>query len=473
MKRSELFFGAVLVPMDYLALLAAGAGAYFLRVSSPLQQVRPVLFSVDLPLREYMQLAAIVAAVIVGVFALQGLYTLQATRRLFDEFTRILGGITIGFMIVIVFSFFSAGLFQSRFIVLAAFGLSLLLVTLGRLLVKLSQQELLRRGMGVHRVLLAGNGRFSIELKDLFSRRLDLGYRVVGAIDRVEWANLEEIYRYRGIDEVIQTDPTMPAEDNLLLLDFCEQYKIDYKYVPNLFESHAVNVHYKQVGTVPLLELSRTPLEGWGRIAKRSIDIFGSVLGLVILSPVFLCTALAIKMDTKGPIFYKQVRVGRNMKPFEIMKFRSMFLKDCVGPKYGGYKAAKKYEELRHGANERTGPLFKMKNDPRITKMGRFIRKTRIDELPQLFNVLKGEMSLFGPRPHLAEEIERYDKYQRKLFTIKPGMSGMAQVAGNAGLPFDEEARIDIAYIESWSIRLDFVLLLKTLKILFTDRNAV
>ncbi|MEX0649948.1 MAG: sugar transferase [Candidatus Andersenbacteria bacterium] len=474
MKRSELFFGAILVPLDFIALLIAGALAYYLRTSGPIQELRPATFELDLPLTEYIQLVAVVAAVIIIIFAVQGLYTLQVTRKALDEFTKIFSGISIGIMLVVLYIFLSAELFQSRFILLAAYGFAIIMVSFGRYFVKRMQQVLLRRGMGVHRVVLAGNGKFATQLTELFKRRPDLGYKVVGDIETITWSALEDVYRRQGIDEVIQTNPNMTETDNVVVLDFCEQYKVDYKYIPNTFEAHSVNVRFRQVGPIPLLELQRTPLEGWGRIAKRTTDIIGAALGITFLSPVFLVTTLLIKRESPGPVFYRQIRIGKNMKPFEIFKFRSMYLEYCVGARYGGKAAEKKYEELRQRMNERKdGPLFKMKDDPRITKVGRAIRRLRIDELPQLFNVLVGDMSLFGPRPHLPEEVQKYDKHHRKLFTLKPGMSGMAQVAGNAGLPFKEEARLDIAYIENWSLWLDIVLLLKTLRIVFTDKNAV
>lgn len=472
MKRSELFFGAIVLPLDFLALLSAAAAAYFLRTSMYVQRVRPAVFELDLPIAEYMQLVTVVSVVIVIIFAMLGLYVMQSTRRVLDEFTRIFSGISIGIMLVILYIFLSAELFQSRFIVMAAYLLAVVLVMSGRYAVRRVQRYLLKRGFGIHRVVLAGNGRVAHELDRLFQRRPLLGYRAVGNLPQISYDALERIYHTHGIDEVIQTNSALPDEDNLVLLDFCEQYKIDYKYVPNMFETYAANVRFRTIGTFPMMELMRTPLDGWGRIAKRIIDIVGAVAGLVVLSPLFLLTAWRIKQNSPGPVFYKQIRVGRNMRPFEIVKFRSMYLEDCIGPEYGGAQAARKYEELKR-QNERRGPLFKMKADPRITQVGRIIRHWRIDELPQLFNVLKGEMSLLGPRPHLQNEVEQYDKYHRKLFTIKPGMSGMAQVAGSAGLSFEEEAKLDIVYIEQWSLWLDVVLLLKTFRILLTDKNAV
>lgn len=473
MKKSELFFGAIVLPIDYLVLLLSGAAAYYLRVSPRVQHLRPAVFEVDLPFADFMQLSAIVAALIVMIFAVQGLYSMQATRRTLDETTSIFSGITLGVMLVIVAMFLRAEVFQSRFILLAAYVFAVAFVLFGRLAVRRVQRVMLSRGYGVHRVLLAGNGRLAKKLSLVFAQRPQLGYRVVANVPIVRWDMLEVAMRENGVDEVIQTDPTLPEEDNLLLLDFCEQYKVDYKYIPNLFETHAAHMRFRQLGSVPLMELLRTPLDGWGRIAKRSMDVIGVALGGIILSPVLAGVALLIKLDSPGSVFYRQTRIGRNMRPFDMYKFRSMRAEYCVGEQYGGVEAAALDDKLREGVNERSGPLFKMKRDPRITRVGRTLRKWRIDELPQLINVLRGEMSLLGPRPHLPKEVARYDKFQRKLFTIKPGMSGMAQVAGSSGLPFDEEAKLDIAYIEQWSLRLDVILLLKTFKILFTDPNAV
>lgn len=473
MKRSELFFGAVRLPLDFGAVLTAAIVAYALRVSPTVQRIRPAVFEIDLPFLEYMQLAVLVALVTVAVFALHGLYAMQSTRRYLDEATRIFSGVSIGIMLVIIAMFLRAEQFQSRFILLAAYVFALILVMIGRLLVRWLQVTLLKRGFGVHRVALAGNGRYALQLAEIFRRLPRLGYSVVGIPAVVNWEVMESLYQNEGLDEVIQTDPLMSEEDNLVLLEFCDKYKIDYKYIPNMFEAHAANVHFRQLGGIPVMELQRTPLDGWGRVAKRATDIVGALVGMVLFSPVLLTTAVAIRINSRGPILYSQVRMGRNKRPFNIYKFRSMYMEYCTGAKYGGGVADKFEEGLRKKTNERQGPLFKMRNDPRITPVGRFIRKWRIDELPQFINVLRGEMSLLGPRPHLSHEVELYDKHHQKLFTIKPGMSGMAQVNGNAGLTFEQEANLDIAYIENWSFKTDIVLLIKTFWLLVTDKNAV
>lgn len=473
MKRSELLFDAILLPLDFTALLAAGIAAYYLRISPLVQRVRPALFTVDLPFGRYMQLALIVATVIVIIFALQGCYTMRSRRRLYDEMTRIFSGISMGVLIIIIYTFLSAELFQSRFIVAAAYFFAILFVAYGRLLIRRIQREALRRGYGVYRVALVGNGRYGTELAQAFRQRPELGYRVVGELDSVDRVQLDTLHATRGIDEMIQTDASLTDRDNWQLLDFCDQHKIDYKYVPNFFETQASNVQFRQLQGVPIIELLRTPLEGWGRIAKRSMDIIGSLIGLVVLAPLFVVVAVAIRLDSPGPVFYKQVRVGRNKELFKIYKFRSLKREYCLGEEYGGMTAEAVEQQLRQQTNERAGPLFKMRNDPRHTRVGKWVRCWRIDELPQLINVLRGEMSLLGPRPHLPKEVEQYSKHHRKLFTIKPGMSGMAQVHGSSGLTFEQEAKLDIGYIENWALKTDIILLLRTLRIVFIDKNAV
>jgi lipopolysaccharide/colanic/teichoic acid biosynthesis glycosyltransferase len=220
------------------------------------------------------------------------------------------------------------------------------------------------------------------------------------------------------------------------------------------------NVELNTFDGAPIIEIKRTSLDGWGKIIKRAVDIFGSLVGLIILSPFFLITALIIKIDSSGPVFVKLKRISQKQN-FYLYKFRSMI---------------KNAEELKKeilDKNERNGgPLFKIKNDPRITRFGRLLRKYRIDESPQLLNVLKGEMSLVGPRPHQPDEIAQYAKHHKKVLLIKPGITGMAQISGSSDLPFEEEVKLDTYYIENWSLMKDIYILLKTLIVLFRDKSA-
>lgn len=473
MKRSELFFGAILVPIDFISLVLAGVLAYYLRISPAVQQFRPALFTLELPFREYFGLAVIVTLVIQIIFALMGLYALRSHRRIVDEVTRIISGVSLGVMLIVLYIFLAAELFQSRFILVAAYALALVLVTFSRMLVRRLQSLLLWKGYGAYRVVVVGNGKYGPLLAQLVRDKPQLGYRLIEHVEQPRWDVLEKLQERYGLDEMIQAEPSLPMEDTLMLLDFCDQYKIDYRYVPNLFATQATNVRFQQMNGVPLVELARTPLDGWGRIAKRILDLVVGGGGMVLLSPFLLLLVVLIKLDSAGPVLYRQVRIGRHKKEFEILKFRTMRLQYCLGERYGGVQAEEMDRRLRQQTNERSGPLFKMRNDPRITRMGRFLRRWRIDEVPQLLNVLRGEMSLLGPRPHLPKEVARYTKHHRKLFEVKPGMSGMAQVHGSSSLNFDEEVKLDLGYIENWSLKLDIILLLKTLRVLLTDKSAV
>jgi exopolysaccharide biosynthesis polyprenyl glycosylphosphotransferase len=240
---------------------------------------------------------------------------------------------------------------------------------------------------------------------------------------------------------------------------FCEKNHIILKYSADILSNS--NLEFSTLAGVPIAEIKKTKLDGWGKIFKRLSDILLSFILLIILIPIFLIIFFVIKIDSKGPIFYASKRVGAKGEKIRIWKFRSM----VIGAENMKNKLLKE--------NERTnGPLFKMENDPRVTKVGKFIRRLSIDELPQLWNVLKGNMSLVGPRPHEPNEVEKYKDYQFKLLNIKPGMTGMAQVSGRSDLNFEDEVRLDIFYIENWSPKLDLIILLKTPWVVLARKGA-
>jgi exopolysaccharide biosynthesis polyprenyl glycosylphosphotransferase len=216
------------------------------------------------------------------------------------------------------------------------------------------------------------------------------------------------------------------------------------------------------VGGVPVVEVRRTALEGWGAIAKRVFDLLIAGLLIIILSPVMLVIALAIKTNSKGPVIYKNERVGYKGRTFKLYKFRSMLAELSTGAEFGGEKALELEKKLIEENSIKEGPVYKIKNDPRVTSVGRFIRETSLDELPQLFNVMNGTMSLVGPRPHQPREVEKYESHEKRVLAVRPGITGLAQISGRSEIPFADEARLDNFYIEHWSLITDLIILIKT-----------
>ncbi|MFA6529186.1 MAG: exopolysaccharide biosynthesis polyprenyl glycosylphosphotransferase, partial [Candidatus Gracilibacteria bacterium] len=271
------------------------------------------------------------------------------------------------------------------------------------------------------------------------------------------------------IEEVVQTQYNLGGKEAPEILEFCRSRQIQYHFIPDLVQIHQKNIDVATIGGIPLITLRPTPLEGWGKVWKRLFDITGAGLGLIAVSPVFLIISIIIKLeDPKSTILFRYLddgtqvkRVGQYAKLFNFYKFRTM--------KPGTHNL--RYTELAD-KNTRDGPLVKIENDPRITRIGNFIRRTDLDELPQLWNVLKGEMSLVGPRPHLPEEVAKYDEHNRFVFTIKPGITGLAQISGRSDLSFKEEMKLDSYYIENWSLLLDIRIILKTFWAIVGDRKA-
>ena len=461
MKKAELAFSAVLVPLDYAALVAAGLAAYQIRFST-ISGLRPV--TEVIPYHLFLNIILVIAAIWIAIFSVSGLYAIRASRRAIDEIASIFLACSTGILLIIVGIFFRRELFASRFVVLASWVLAFVFVVIERAIVRVIQHAVLTRGIGVHNLVIIGKNGAAGDIVGYTNAHPSLGYRIVERFDDVDdalFSSLVSRMQTGRIDEIIMASPGASKEETLRVLDFCNEFHLMFRYTADLFDTQASNIDIQTLAGIPIIEIKRTRLDGWGKILKRTFDIIGSSILLVLLSPFLLVIGTIIKLDSDGPIIKTLERVGEGGKYFKLYKFRSMV------------KNAEALKEQLLDKNERNGPLFKMKNDPRITRIGRFLRRTSIDELPQLINVLKGEMSLVGPRPHEPDEVARYEKHHKKLLTIKPGITGMAQTSGRSNLTFDDEARLDTYYIENWSLKLDIQILSKTPWVVLSMRSAV
>ncbi len=461
MKKSELIFGSLLVPVDFLMILIAGIVTYFLRTSPLVVQWRPVLFSLNLPFSRFFGILIIAAIFTLLIFALSGLYKIRASRRLFEEFSRVIISTSAVILAIIVFLFLTGGEFESRFLILATWILVILFVFIGRFFIKKFQRYLVGRyNIGTHNVLVIGGDGMSENIIKEINRRPDLGYRIIRHFPNLDIEKIKRAVKNPSVDTVILASPKYERREILDILDFCDEHRKGFKFVPNLFQALTTNIEIDTLGGVPLIEIKKTSLDGWGKIIKRGVDISGSAIGLILLLPFLSFIGLIIKLDSSGPVFVRLKRVSQG-REFNLYKFRSM-VKNAEELK----KELLKYNEREEG------PLFKMKDDPRITRVGRILRKFRLDEFLQLINVFKGEMSLVGPRPHQPDEIADYERHHKRVLFLKSGMTGLAQISGSSDLPFEEEVKLDTYYIENWSLKKDVYILLKTFLVLFIDRSA-
>ncbi len=459
MKRSELVFTLLLVPMDFFALLAAASAAFFLRFHPYFTSLRPVIF--DLRYEQFLTIATPFILIWLAVFAVAGLYS-TSRRRIASELGKIILACSTGMALVFAILFFSREFFESRFIALAAWGCSILFVAMTRLVVRGLQRSLRRFGMGTRRIVVIGKNSTAEALMEEFHHKKRLGFRIVGHHKRFDsqvGKQLIEMANNDLIDEIVLADPEADRKTRLELIALTESEHIGFLYTADLFAAAVGRSIHHTFSGIPVIEVQKTPLDGWGAIYKRLFDILGSLLFIFLTSPLMLLTAIAIKLDSRGPILFStidknmpSIRIGQNGKPFRYFKFRSMI----PGTHF------MRYNELADQNIRKGSPMVKIKNDPRVTRVGKFIRQFSMDELPEFFLVLLGRMSLVGPRPHLPEEVDKYKPEHKKVHTIKPGITGMAQISGRANLDFEDEVRLDTYYIEHWSPWLDLYILLKT-----------
>ncbi|MBU1131394.1 sugar transferase [Patescibacteria group bacterium] len=461
MKKLELTFAAILVPLDYLALLMAGTLAYFLRFESFVTEIRPVIFEMNFQI--FFRILSFVAIAWIIVFALNGLYTIKR-HKLISDFSKIFVACSAATLIIVVAFFFNFNLFSSRLIILTGWLLSIIIISLERVVIHYIKKIFYKKGIGVRQVVIIGDNKNAQDIINEFNNKPTFGFKVLknfSNFDSSTGEQLNEILKEQEIDDVILANPELPLEQKNSLVNFCTDHQLNYKYAASLLETKLINFDLSAVGGVPLIEVKQTRLDGWGRIIKRLFDLITALLILIILSPLLIILGLFVKLTSAGPMIVKLPRIGANGQRFSVLKFRSM-IKD----------AHKLKPELAEYNERIDGPLFKMEDDPRITKFGKFLRRWSLDELPQIINVISGQMSLVGPRPHEPEEVARYKTRQKKLLAIKPGITGMAQVSGRSDLQWEEEVRLDTYYVENWSLALDIQILLKTPRAVVGRRGA-
>jgi exopolysaccharide biosynthesis polyprenyl glycosylphosphotransferase len=470
MKKSELFFAAILVPVDFAVVVASAAIAYWLRFTPGIVEIKPVLF--DLPFNEYIKIALVIAPFFILIFAVEGLYSLKTTRTFWREFLKIVISTTVGITIIILAIFLRREWFSSRFIILSAWLIAIFLIAVARYIINFIQKLLLvYRGIGVHRLALIGKSGYCDMICRRFRENPEYGYKIIVQENTINIDSLRQIHKEKGIDEILICDPDIPARELREASDFSHRNRIEFKFVPAILQSISTNFEIKTLFDEPIIVIKNTPLDGWGKIAKRAFDIISSFLGIIITSPIMILAAIAVKLDSRGPVIFKNERVGHEGN-FNTLKFRYMKLEYCTGEQNPAHLEALNLEkELIEKQSIRRGPLYKIKRDPRKTRVGRIIEALSIDELPQLFNVLKGDMSLVGPRPHQPREVDKYETWQKRTLSIKPGITGLAQISGRSDLSFTDEARLDIYYIENWSLWLDIEILFKTFFVLLKKRK--
>jgi exopolysaccharide biosynthesis polyprenyl glycosylphosphotransferase len=424
---------------------------------------------------QYYKVLIFVTLIWLAIFKLIGLYEERKFSALIDELAALVLGVTISALTLISLLFLYQEFWVSRLVIVNAWWISLILLSFLRFGVYFLKRVLRLRGWGVKNTLVLGAGEMGQLITLKVGRDKTLGYRVVGFLDDDPEkmgksfhnvlvvgaiSKIFEIVKEEKIDEVIVASTRISVQRILDIITECERFGIEFKIVPGILELIASRLDVDDVGGVPLLTVSEIKLQGFNAVLKRCTDILFSAIGILILSPFFILFALLVKYTSKGPILFLQERVGLDGKTFSMYKFRSMVK-----------NAEELLPEVKH-LSEAEGNLFKIKDDPRITPLGKFMRRWSVDEYPQLFNVLFGHMSLVGPRPPLPREFSNYTVWHKKRLRVRPGITGLWQVSGRSLLPFEDMVRLDIYYIENWSLWLDFKILLRTVFVVFLGSGA-
>ncbi len=461
------------IPLDIVLINASMLLAYWVRYE--LQWFRDV--SYYHPMTAYIPFSILLTILMLAAFHIDRVYRQWRGQQWLDHVYHIINAAAKSVVILFAATFFIdifRPLEYSRLLFLQAGVIVTLLLSLARLAQLWAESLLRTRGVGVSRVIIVGAGEAGRTVMRTTVARPELGYHIVGFVDdnpekqtnigRFKALgpvdSLPQLIEEETVDEVIITLPWMSHRKIMRIVRECAQRQVSARIVPDLFQMSLSQVDVDDLGGVPLIGVREVGFSLSALVIKRAVDIVGAIVCLSAAAPLMALITLAIRIDSPGPSIFRQTRVGLGGQLFEMYKFRSM--------RQG---AEGELEDLRE-LDEVDGVTFKIKEDPRATHMGRFLRRTSLDELPQFWNVLRGEMSLVGPRPNLPEEVSRYVEWHKKRLQVPPGITGMWQVSGRSLLSFDETVLLDLYYVENWSLWLDCKILLRTVPTVLTGEGA-
>lgn len=468
-NNASIVYSFFLIIGDFLSLLVAFVSAYVLRVTFG---DRPIF--VPVTARTYLAICLLVIPFFLIIFALIGLYNRVTLDKRFSEIGRLFIGSFMGFLLVVAIAYFSnKAIFPAKLVPIYGFLFTFTLLFIFRTVARILRRMMFARGRGISNVLLVGDTPATYELLEWLGDPRKSGYRVMGVVG-VHGKNPNVKYfetfeeavkglRKQRIHSIMQTEMYRDSVRNNEILTYAQTHHVAYRFIPGNTELFVGNIDVELFqSSIPMIAVHQTALIGWGRIVKRLFDLFISLLLCILLSPVFLITAVLNKIFTGG-VFFRQPRLTRFNHEFKVFKFQTL-KKEYNGltPEDGFAKMGK--PELAKKFRENGNFLV---NDPRLTSFGRFIRKTSIDELPQLFNVFTGDLSLVGPRALVAKDLEKYAK-KHTILSVKSGLTGLAQVSGRNNISFDERRKLDMYYVQNWSFWMDLVILAKTIRVVFS-----
>ena len=462
-KRSEPFLRgrwiqALYALIDACCVLASGVIAYLLRFHSKtiIELLRTGHYFSIAP--HYGGFLLLDVCLTLLFCQEQHLYRTQRERLAIDESLAVVRAVVFANILLTAFVYLAGASIVSRLVVVTSAVLNILALSTWRYAKRRIVLHRAERGIGARHALIIGAGKVGHALAaELESNKL-LGYRVVGFLDVKHFndsrrlgdiEDLRRVVRSEYVDEIFVT---IPSERELVknLVHEAQTQRLSIHVIPELYDGLGWTAPFRRLGGFPVMDLHWHSIPSLGLFFKRTIDVVFSALALILFMPLFIVIAICIPLDSAGPVLYTSIRVGKKGRPFRFIKFRTMAVN------------ADHIKDSLRKHNERTGPCFKLVNDPRVTRLGRFLRKYSLDELPQLWNVLVGDMSLVGPRPHPLDDYKQYDVDHRRRLEIKPGITGLWQVTARQDPSFELTMRLDLQYIEKWCLKLDFEIIFRT-----------